>query len=276
VHFGNPSNWVRHLKTHEQQHEEYKSSAKMSRKRARSPSREVFKQPQPKKQLLDQPSILDAMNPEKINERKEKKEKLKQLATDHQKRIDAKVLSYVVAEALPISTVSSESFREMLREIDDRVNVLCSKTLRRNIAAEFTRFKLDLKVRFSKASCICLTADIWGSKNRSFLGVTAHWIEVDGQGKLHRRSAGIACKRFYGIFIFIFYLFDYFHKSSFFLGKHDYSSISKKLDEIIAAFDLHCKVNFIVTDNGSNFVKAFKEFAAVSYFFFYLQFKSFA
>lgn len=166
VHYGNPSNWVRHLKTHEQQHEEYKSSANMSRKRSRSPSREVFKQPQPKKQMLDQPSILDAMNPEKIHERKEKKEKLKQLATDHQKRIDAKVLLYVVAKALPISTVSSESFREMLREIDDRVNVLCSKTLRRNIAAEFTRFKLDLKVRFSKASCICLTADIWGSKNQ--------------------------------------------------------------------------------------------------------------
>ena len=50
-------------------------------------------------------------------------------------------------------------------------------------------------------------------------------------------------------------------------GKHDYSSISKKLDEIIAAFDLQCKVNFIVTDNGSNFVKAFKEYAAVSYLF---------
>jgi hypothetical protein len=24
----------------------------------------------------------------------------------------------------------------------------------------------------------CLTADAWGSKRRSFLGVTAHWLEI--------------------------------------------------------------------------------------------------
>ncbi len=46
-------------------------------------------------------------------------------------------------------------------------------------------------------------------------------------------------------------------------GSHTYLAISKKLDEIISEYELNCKVNFIVTDNGSNFVKAFKEFSVV-------------
>ena len=44
------------------------------------------------------------------------------------------------------------------------------------------------------------------------------------------------------------------------------------IDGVMTDFVLHAKVNSIVTDNGSNFVKAFKEFA-VSFFFFFTFFR---
>ena len=44
------------------------------------------------------------------------------------------------------------------------------------------------------------------------------------------------------------------------------------IDGVMTDFVLHAKVNSIVTDNGSNFVKAFKEFA-LSFFFFFTFFR---
>ena len=44
------------------------------------------------------------------------------------------------------------------------------------------------------------------------------------------------------------------------------------IDGVLTDFVLHAKVNSIVTDNGSNFVKALKEFA-VSFFFFFTSFR---
>ena len=106
------------------------------------------------------------------------------LPSEHQRRIDKKILIYIVAEALPLETVSSFYFQDMLKEVDWRVHVVCTKTLRKNIALEFLSFKVDMKRQFAKPVCVCLTADIWER--------TAD--------KLKRRSAAIACRRFTGMF----------------------------------------------------------------------------
>lgn len=214
VHFGNPSNWERHLRLHPAHHAEYKASvAPKSKKRARSPTQSAAAsqdEPPPKKKTPDQESIVDAMDPQKIQEKKERKNKSKRFSPKKQAGINHKVLRYVVAEALPLDTVSAPTFQEMLTEIDERTDVLCVKTLRKNIAQEFQRYKVAVKNDFGKATCVCLTADIWGSQNRSFIGVTAHWIETGPDGKLRRRSGGIACKRFYGMPL-VFLLFKHLH-----------------------------------------------------------------
>ena len=44
-------------------------------------------------------------------------------------------------------------------------------------------------------------------------------------------------------------------------GTHNYQRIGKVLTEIINEYDFHGKVRHIVTDNGCNFVKAFKEYS---------------
>lgn len=46
-----------------------------------------------------------------------------------------------------------------------------------------------------------------------------------------------------------------------FAGTHSYENIAKLLNEILVSFDIKIdKVMGTVTDNGSNFGKAFKEF----------------
>jgi hypothetical protein len=56
-------------------------------------------------------------------------------------------------------------------------------------------------------------------------------------------------------------LFTFRPNFNFLLGTHKFENIAKLLDEITEEFSLHGKASYIVTDNGSNFVKAFKEFS---------------
>ncbi|EZA50876.1 hypothetical protein X777_10884, partial [Ooceraea biroi] len=96
---------------------------------------------------------------------------------------------------------------------------------------------VDIKEVMKKASYICTTADIWTAANRRFMGVTVHWI---CQKTLERKSAAIVCRRF--------------------LGSHTWRNIGDLLMEINSSFGVnHEKIVSTVTDNGSNFVKAFRE-----------------
>jgi hypothetical protein len=77
-----------------------------------------------------------------------------------------RIFYYIVAYARPISTVDSTYFRNMLKEIDPRVNICCAKTLKKILAKSYLNFKSKLKVKFESAVSVCLTADVWGSLNR--------------------------------------------------------------------------------------------------------------
>jgi len=67
--------------------------------------------------------------------------------------------------------------------------------------------------------------------------MTCHWIEED---TLERRSAALACARI--------------------KGRHTFDVLAAKMTEIHAEYKLQHKVRATITDNGSNFVKAFREF----------------
>lgn len=82
-----------------------------------------------------------------------------------------------------------------------------------------------------------MTADIWTSHNKGFLGMTAHWIDPS---TFLRGHAALACKRV--------------------KGRHTYDVIANEIEQVHSAYGLNSKVTATVTDNGSNFVKAFRMF----------------
>ncbi|EFN60904.1 hypothetical protein EAG_04440, partial [Camponotus floridanus] len=96
----------------------------------------------------------------------------------------------------------------------------------------------NIKDKISNAKYVCTTADIWSSHSRRFIGVTAHWID---EQSFKRMSYAIACKRF--------------------SGSHTHDRIAIILNEIHSKYEItNEKLVATVTDNGSNFVKAFKKF----------------
>jgi len=84
------------------------------------------------------------------------------------------------------------------------------KTLKSRIGDDFKAYQQRISALFSNAIVICLTADIWSCNRRSFLGITAHWIEVKDDGQIERKSAAIACKRFKGNYYISKIFLNYF------------------------------------------------------------------
>nr|XP_014350595.1 PREDICTED: uncharacterized protein LOC106705523 [Latimeria chalumnae] len=115
--------------------------------------------------------------------------------------------------------------------------VMTRKTLTNHIDATYRTMRTTIMVRVADIKSICTTADIWTAHNKSFFGMTCHWINPTS---LHWVSAALACTRI--------------------RGRHTFDMIASLIDEIHTSFSLGDKVVCTVTDNGSNFAKAFKEY----------------
>ncbi|UYV82093.1 hypothetical protein LAZ67_21000804 [Cordylochernes scorpioides] len=117
------------------------------------------------------------------------------------------------------------------------LTLMSRRSLGRRIENHYETQVAKIKSKLKEASYVCTEIDIWSSKKRSFIGVTAHWVTND----LRRVSVALACQRFKGV--------------------HSYNQLSDIIQEINDHFDLNTnKIVASVTDNGSNFVKAFKMF----------------
>lgn len=95
--------------------------------------------------------------------------------------------------------------------------------------------KANLKAELEEVDFVSTTADIWIANNRSYMGVTVHWINRD---TLNHHKAALACKRL--------------------RGRHTFDVIAAELEQIHSSYGLLNKVVATVTDNASNFIKAFK------------------
>lgn len=91
-------------------------------------------------------------------------------------------------------TVTRKAFRSLLKILNPRVRPMGKYRVRRIIAQQFAAFRKKVMDMTANVEYICLTADIWSSRRRSFLGVTAHWLTPSFQ----RVSFAIALHRFKG------------------------------------------------------------------------------
>ncbi|XP_046401097.1 uncharacterized protein LOC124167254 isoform X2 [Ischnura elegans] len=148
------------------------------------------------------------------------------------------IMHYIIHSMKPVRTVEDENFMRMFQHIDPSVQIMSRRTMGRKLNLMFENVNQNLASKFTEIQFMTSTADIWSTKHRSFLGVTAHWINDE---TLTRESAVLSCVRF--------------------KGTHDYKNIADTLHNIFISFGLNNeKVATMITDNGSNFVKAFKEF----------------
>lgn len=155
-----------------------------------------------------------------------------------QKKMDDLITAYVVKGMHPLSTVEQPEFIGLVQGLNPEATVISRRALGRRIDNDFTSKVNALKEALRGVKHLCTTADIWSTCVSSFFGVTAHWIQPD---TLERQSTALACRHF--------------------PSPHTYNSIAETLDEIHAEYGLsHECIVATVTDNGANFVKAFKEF----------------
>ncbi|KAM3612543.1 uncharacterized protein V6R79_010062 [Siganus canaliculatus] len=113
-----------------------------------------------------------------------------------QSQIKIMVARYVVEDMLPISTVESDVFREMIKKIPVKgghPGPQCRKTFSKYLDTEYSKMEAELKNTFNELDYLSTTADIWTAHNKSFLGVTAHWINPQN---MKRGKAALACRRF--------------------------------------------------------------------------------
>ena len=88
---------------------------------------------------------------------------------------------------------------------------------------------------------VLTTVDVWTANHQNYLGMTFHWIDKD---TLKRCKAAIACVRI--------------------TEDHTYNVMASRIEHIHASYGLNGKVIGTITDNASNFVKAFSVYSVSS------------
>ncbi len=151
-----------------------------------------------------------------------------------QVEITKAVVSYVAGDLLPLSTVESTNFRHLMKISNPKYQVPSRKHFTTKLlpqTMDATRAKLQQLL--SKSQVVCVTVDLWSSRQmRSYFGMTAHFV-VDWQ----LRSAMLSCTRFH--------------------GSHTGYAIADEFEKTIASFNLTKKISFTVSDSASNMMKAF-------------------
>lgn len=156
----------------------------------------------------------------------EKQQKIGCFAKPTQQMVTQSILNFVCDALVPFSTVNNPSFRALMKLGFPNINVLDRRSLSDKIKAEYTMTKDSMRKQFERLNYICVTADCWTAHKRSFLGMTAHWVD---QKTFKRESASIACKGM--------------------SGSHKNEILTQHIEEVLDEFNILLKVCKIVTDN---------------------------
>lgn len=151
--------------------------------------------------------------------------------------IDKAVVKYVVHGLQPFSVVEQEPFKVFVKDLVPNAKLMTRMTLRSMIDDASKGMKKALTEAMRGVDHIATTTDCWSVRRRSFIGVTAHWIDPDD---LKRCSAALACRQL--------------------RGSHTFDVLANALNDIHSEFEIREKIVRTTTDNGSNFIKAFQVF----------------
>ena len=154
-----------------------------------------------------------------------------------QKTVNSAILEFICGACMPFSIVENPSFCSLIKTLQPNCTVPTRKTVKSKLDGIAKTTKENLCKVFLHVSHVATTTDCWTSSAKSYIGVTVHWFD----NHLKRQSAALACRRL--------------------RGSHSHTLLAKSLNEIHSEYGIRSKVCRTTTDNGSNFVKAFKVFS---------------
>ena len=105
------------------------------------------------------------------------------------------VLDMVTESLLPVSFVEQPSFRRLINACQPGVALPSRYSITRGLEKSRENSIAAVKEAMSKIEWIATTTDCWSAHRRSYLGVTAHWINPNN---FKRESAALACRRLTG------------------------------------------------------------------------------
>ncbi|KAI2663399.1 Zinc finger BED domain-containing protein 4 [Labeo rohita] len=238
----NTSNMAHHLRDHHP-----KEFAKMNRKHSVVCRRRIRDVPSSDAPSSDGPSNYgpSSYGPSIVENQTAESSEAKEAKIDPtiyhqttQSRLNTLVFNFIVEDVQPISILEQPGFRRLIEALSRGKKVMSRNAFISRLEVAFDKMKGELKAKLDKVQTLCTTADVWSVQDRSYFGMTCHWLEDN----LERKSAALACTR-----IPISYTCE---------------SIIAKIQEIHSSYNIESKVQATVTDNGNNFIKAFKEFAS--------------
>lgn len=151
-----------------------------------------------------------------------------------QATLDQLVLNFVCQADQPFSVVEKPSFKTLIETLQPHT-VMTRKTLCTRIQEAAKHKKSLIIKKLSAVNYVATTTDCWSARQRSYLGVTCHWID---NTSLERHSAALACRPV--------------------RGSHTFDVLAAALEEIHSEYHIRGKVTRTTTDSGSNFLKAFR------------------
>uniref|UniRef100_UPI0037E80847 uncharacterized protein zbedx isoform X2 n=1 Tax=Semicossyphus pulcher TaxID=241346 RepID=UPI0037E80847 len=153
-----------------------------------------------------------------------------------QAKTDDLIFNFIVEDCQSFYVLEQPGFRKLIEGLTEGLKSMDRVTLFTKVDQGFSRMREDLMTKLSSIQYVCTTADIWTANNRSFFGMTCHWIDP---ASLERKSAALGFSRLQ--------------------GRITYDSIAGRIHDIHVAFNIESKVQTTVTDNGSPFMSVFKE-----------------
>lgn len=116
-----------------------------------------------------------------------------------QTTIDKLIINFICKSVQPFTVVEQPTFKELITTLQPQAKVICRSTVRTRICDAADEMKKTLIAELAKTKFVATTTDCWSAHQKSYLGVTCHWIDEE---TLERRSAALACKRLRGFHTF--------------------------------------------------------------------------
>ncbi|XP_042229523.1 uncharacterized protein LOC121871369 [Homarus americanus] len=151
--------------------------------------------------------------------------------------VDKRIVDLFVCNMLPLHVVESPTFVSLIKTLNPSKTSMSRRTLGKKILGSHKQLEEYLIRLLKDVPWVATTADCWSAHNKSYLGMTAQWLDPKTRKRQH---AVLACSRI--------------------RGHHTFDVLSEAMVDTHYKFHLQDKVTRTTTDNGSNFVEVFVQF----------------